>query len=300
MTSSRQIYTGIGLALLTVIIWSGNFVVARSVIRQISPVTLAFFRWATASVIILPFAWQYCRRDWPAIRQSATYLLLTALFGITLFNTFIYAGGHYTTAINLALVGTTASPIIALVLARIFLKEKIGWFKLTGLILCIAGVLFLLSQGSWDRLRHFHFTTGDKWVLLGALCFAIYTVLVRKKPKAISGVSFVCVLFCMGTLLLLPAYLWEAQHAAPVVWDTDLALIILYLGLGASVICYLCWNIAIRHLGAGRTALFGNLIPIFSSAEAALLLGEKFTWLHVVSMVLVFSGILIANIKAGK
>jgi drug/metabolite transporter (DMT)-like permease len=74
-----------------------------------------------------------------------------------------------------------------------------------------------------------------------------------------------------------------------------LLLIILYLGLGASVISFLCWNIAIGKLGAGRTALFGNLIPVFSSAEAAVLLGERFTWIHLLSMLLVFAGILLAN-----
>ena len=74
-----------------------------------------------------------------------------------------------------------------------------------------------------------------------------------------------------------------------------LLLIILYLGLGTSVISYLCWNIAIGKLGAGRTALFGNLIPVFSSMEAALILNEKFTKVHIVSMLLTFSGIIIAN-----
>jgi len=77
--------------------------------------------------------------------------------------------------------------------------------------------------------------------------------------------------------------------------SVQLILIILYLGAGASVICFLFWNIAIGKLGAGRTALFGNLIPVFSSAEAAILLDEEFTWIHVVSMLLVFAGIIMAN-----
>jgi len=71
---------------------------------------------------------------------------------------------------------------------------------------------------------------------------------------------------------------------------------VFYLGVGASVISFFCWNIAISKLGAGRTALFGNLIPVFSSIEAAILLHEAFTKIHVKSMALVFIGILLANL----
>jgi drug/metabolite transporter (DMT)-like permease len=72
---------------------------------------------------------------------------------------------------------------------------------------------------------------------------------------------------------------------------------ILYLGLGASVICFLIWNKAIRNLGAGRTALFGNLIPVFSSIEAVFLLNEKITSIYLISFILVVAGLAIANIK---
>ena len=97
--------------------------------------------------------------------------------------------------------------------------------------------------------------------------------------------------------MLFPFYIWEVNRTVPVIWDTNLLLAILYLGLGASVICFLVWNIAINKLGAGRTALFGNLIPVFSSIEAVLLLHEQFTWVHIVSMIIVFTGILLANLR---
>jgi drug/metabolite transporter (DMT)-like permease len=72
---------------------------------------------------------------------------------------------------------------------------------------------------------------------------------------------------------------------------------ILYLGIGASVICFLIWNKAIVALGSGRTALFGNLIPVFSSIEAVFLLNEKITSIHIISFILVVAGLVIANLK---
>ena len=295
-STSKSIYVGIGLAVLTTFIWSGNFIVARSVIKDIPPISLAFFRWSLATIIIFPFAINKFRKEWTIIRQSWHYLFWVALTGIALFNTFVYVGGHYTSAINLALIGTTSSPIMANILARIFLKEKIGWFKILGIALCVTGVLFLLAKGDFNNLLTFQFSEGDLWVLLGAFCFAVYNVLIRKKPVAISPPSFLLSIFFLGMLMLLPFFIWESVHSSPITWSWNLAGVILYLGLGASVICYLLWNSAIQKLGAGRTALFGNLIPIFSTSEAVLWLHEKFTTNHVISMVIVLTGLLVANL----
>jgi drug/metabolite transporter (DMT)-like permease len=141
-TNKPSILQGIGLAFIAVVIWSGNFIVARSVNKEIPPVALNFFRWLTASIFIAPFAIKQFRLQWKTVQQSWHYLFWIALMGISLFNTFVYVGAHYTSAINLALIGTTSSPIMAILFARIFLKEKVGWLKLSGMLLCISGVLF--------------------------------------------------------------------------------------------------------------------------------------------------------------
>ncbi|OSZ80068.1 hypothetical protein CAP36_02040 [Chitinophagaceae bacterium IBVUCB2] len=295
--AQRNIYIGIGLAVLAAFIWSGNFVVARAVKSDIPPIGLSFYRWLVASIIIFPFAIKKFRKEWRVVKQSWHYLFWASLTGIALFNTFVYIGAHYTSAINLALIGTTSSPIMAIIFARIFLKEKIGFLKLAGLITCIIGVLFLLSKGDFRNLLSLQFGEGDLWVLLAAFCFAVYNTLVKKKPASISPVNFLFVIFSLGALLLLPFFLWETNQYPAVEWNIPLLLSVLYLGLGASVICFLIWNIAISKLGSGRTALFGNLIPVFSSIEAAIILHEEFTWVHITSMIIIFIGIVLANWK---
>lgn len=283
---------------MATIIWSGNFIVARGVIRDIPPIALAFYRWLTASLLMVPIAWTSFRQEWPLASKHWRYFLLTALTGVSLFNTFVYIAGHYSPAINLALIGTTSSPILAIILARLFLKETLTWQRILGLALCVTGILYLLSRGSWENLLALQFGKGDAWILLGALAFSIYTILVRRKPNGISPVNFLFIIFSLGTLLLLPAYLSESRSAAPIQWNGYLFGVILYLGLGASVISFLCWNAAIARLGAARTALFGNLIPVFSTVEALWLLKEKITFMHILSGILVMSGLLIANLPA--
>ncbi|MBC7872501.1 MAG: DMT family transporter [Ferruginibacter sp.] len=294
---AKNIYTGIGLAVLAAFIWSGNFIVAKALHKEIPPIGLNFYRWLIASIIIFPFAFKQFRAEWGIVKRSWHYLFWIALTGIALFNTFVYIGAHYTSAINLALIGTTSSPIMAVIFARVFLKEKIGWMKLAGMVCCIIGVLFLLSKGNFRNLLSLHFSTGDLWMLLAAFCFAVYNTLVKKKPAGISPINFLFVIFSFGTLMLLPFFILEMNHSPAVEWNSPIILSVLYLGLGASVFCFLIWNTAIGILGAGRTALFGNLIPVFSSIEAAIILHEEFTWVHIASMVLVFAGILMANLR---
>ncbi len=296
--TDKQQWVGIGLAVLATLIWSGNFVVARGVIHQIPPISLAFYRWTTGTLIIAPFAWNSFKRELPLLKQHWKYWLLISFFGITLYNTLIYVAGRYLPAVNLALIGTTSSPVMSIILAALILKEAIKPLRIAGLIICIIGILLLLSQGSWARLIHFHFTPGDWWILLAALCFAVYNIMVRKKPQGVSSLSFLFITFLLGTLMLIPAFVVEHASTATVAWSPSLLLTIGYLGLGNSVLSFLFWNASIARLGAGRTALFGNLIPIFSSIEAVLILHEPITVIHLISGLLVIGGLLIANLRS--
>jgi drug/metabolite transporter (DMT)-like permease len=295
--SKKDIYIGISLAVLATIIWSGNFIVARGVSQRIGPVSLAFYRWLTATIIMLPLAWKKYQEEKAIVKINWKYLGWTAFAGITVFNTCVYIAGHYTTAINLALIGTTSSPIFSGIMAVIFLKETMGRLRVAGYVLCIAGILLLISRGSLETLAAFHFSRGDLWVLAGALAFACYSILVRKKPAGISGLNFLFVIFAAGTLMLLPFYIAEYSSSPVVAWDLGLFGIILYLGAGASVISFLCWNMALQRLGATRTVLFGNLIPIFSVWEAVIFLGEEVTTIHLLSGLFVITGLIIANLR---
>lgn len=289
--------TGIALAVLATLIWSGNFVIARGVIKTIPPVTLAFYRWLLATIIILPFAWKYFTNELKIVKQHFFFFVFAAATGISMFNTFVYIAGHYSSAINMAILGTCSSPIMSVILARIFLKEKIPPLRIAGMIVCVSGILLLLSKGSIQNLWSFRFTSGDWWILAAALTFAIYNTTVRKKPDGMHPVNFLFVIFFLGTLMLLPFYINELSNKGGIDVNIKNLSAIIYLGLGASVICFMIWNKAIRALGSGRTALFGNLIPIFSTIEAVLFLDEKITFIHIISFILVVAGLIIANLK---
>ena len=293
----RQIFIGISLAVLATFIWSGNFIIARGVIKDIPPIALSFYRWLTATIIILPFSWKYFVAERRIIKQRFLFFLLAAATGVSMFNTFVYIAGHYSSAINMAILGTCSSPIISVILARIFLKERIPAVRIVGMLVCICGILILLSKGNLQNLVSFKFTKGDWWIMAAAFTFAIYNTSVRKKPASMHPVNFLFVIFLLGTIILLPFYFFELRNEGGFAINAFNISAILYLGIGASVICFLIWNKAIVALGSGRTALFGNLIPVFSSIEAVFLLNEKITPIHIISFILVVTGLVIANLK---
>jgi drug/metabolite transporter (DMT)-like permease len=296
--SQNKVLKGVLVAIIATIIWSGNFIIARGVIKDIPPVTLAFYRWLTATVILFPFVWRTFFKELYVIKKHFLYFLLAAVTGVSMFNTFVYIAGHYSEAINMALIGTTSSPIMSVILARIFLKERVSPARVTGMIICIAGILLLLSKGKIEIVLSLSFSRGDWWMLAAAFTFAVYNVMAKKKPASLSSKNFLFIVFLIGTVILLPFYIaeWKIKGGfAPSLLNFSA---ILYLGLGASVICFLLWNISIATLGAGRASLFGNLIPVFSSIEAVILLHEKITTVHVISFILVVAGLLLANLQS--
>lgn len=297
--TQKNFYTGVTLAVITTIIWSGNYVIAKGISTEVPPVSLAFYRWGLASVCIAPLAFKKFNQEKQIIFQNKQYFFWTALTGVTIFNTFIYLAGHYTSAINLALIGTTSAPVFITVLAAFFLKEQVSKLRVIGMIICVIGILFLLSHGNLQTLTQFKFGKGDVFILISAFIFAIYNILVRKKPAGISPMVFLFTVFTLGTLCLFPFYLFEVLHTPVVIWNTHIIVIILYLGICNSIIAFFCWNASIQKLGASGTGLFGNLIPVFSTIEAVLFLREQFTTTHLVSGLLVIGGLLIANITSG-
>jgi drug/metabolite transporter (DMT)-like permease len=291
---------GFALAFLAVILWSGNFVAARALHGQIPPVSLSFFRWLLATAVLFPVALHNVKREWRRLLPHARYLSFTALAGVTIFNTFIYIAGRYTSATNMALIGTTAAPVFVFLISALFLRQKLSVYQYVGISLCIAGILVLLSKGDMAQLQHFRFTTGDLWILAAALSFAIYTILVRRKPQELSSTTFLFAIFGLGTSFLFPVFLVDSIVSPAIRWSSTLVGALLYLGICASVIAFLSWNLSIRQIGAPRTALFGNLIPVFSSVEAAWLLGETISPVTVFSFLVIMAGIVVANFSMLK
>lgn len=291
MRRTNQI--GALLAISSTIIWSGNFIVSRYAIHLAGPMSIALFRWTIATLSMFPFAYKKLKQEWPLFKENKLYFFLMGLVGFSIYNTLIYTAGHYATAINMSLFGSTVNPIVAALLGAWLVNEKLHWKNISGIFLCIIGTLYLLTKGDINNIFSFQFGKGDLWMIGAGICFGSYNVFVKKKPIGISNNSFLLCLFIIGATLLLPGALYEMKYVQPVVYNTHLLWVVLYIGIGNSTISYLIWNNAIQRIGAGKASLFLTLGPILSSVEAVLFLNERFNKAQIISGVIIISGIII-------
>ncbi|QZK91060.1 DMT family transporter [Flavobacterium sp. CHNK8] len=287
---------GVLFALLATLLWSGNMVIASGIKGHIPPVGLAFWRWAVACIVLAPFALKTTIDTISTVKKHIKYLSITALLGITIFNTLIYFAGKTTSAVNLSLIAISI-PLFIVLLSRIVFKEKVSTKQNIGIAIIITGVLVLISKGSFQALLHIQFAIGDVLMLFACFFFACYTILVRQKPDELTPKVFLFSLFVIGTIFLLPIYVVEHIYFKKVTLDSKTIFITGYVGVCASLISFYVWNEAIRLIGTSKTALIYYLIPVFSGLLAYLFLNQEISLLQMISMGIIISGLLITNKK---
>lgn len=281
------------LLLIPPLLWAGNVVLARGVNQLIPPVAMSFLRWATAFALVAPLTWRHVRRDWRTALASWKILVVISLLGISSFNTMLYTAVQTTTALNCALM-QTAMPAVIILLCFVMFRERITPLQGAGVVFCTTGSALLVTRGEFATLRHFDFVAGDLWMLLAVVCYALYSILLRYRPK-IHPLSFLTFTFGLGTLFLVPLYVWEHGRTGPLALTLPVVGSILYVAVGPSVIAYLCWNRGIELIGASRAGLYINLIPLFASLMAVFWLGEQFRAYHSWGLLLLCGGLLIFN-----
>lgn len=294
---NHRILSGYLFAMGATAIWSGNFIIARGLTDAIPPVSLAFWRWFVAVIVFLPFAIKPVIAERRILKRHLPYLCLTSVLGITLFNTLIYIAGHTTTAINLSLISITF-PIFIVLLSRIFFQEAITFHKKIGILLVAVGIVLLITKGVPSRLLAISFAIGDVWMLLAAILFAVYSLLLKRKPASLSIWAFQFSTFLLGLLFLSPFFLWEYLTVPHGPVEARTVGAILYVGIFASLTAFLLWNKAVAAIGPSRAGMIYYTLPIFSGISASLFLKEAIGIVHGYSMLLIVSGILTANYES--
>lgn len=297
--TSKPIFVGFACAIAATVLWSGNFIVARGLSEAIAPLSLAFWRWVVAILVLFPFAIQplIAQKFW--LKENFGYLSIVSLLGVTLFNSLIYYAGQTSSAINLSLIAITF-PIFVLILSRIFLSELIGWNKLMGIAFVASGILLLISKGDLSVLGELSFSLGDIWMLMASLIFAIYSMLLKRKPAGISVPAFQLASFILGLVFLVPFYLLECSLIPAKNIESSTLMSILYIGIFASLLAFILWNKAIAIIGAVNSGMVYYSLPIFSGILAIFILDEAVTSLHLYSTLLVLAGILLAVVYKPK
>lgn len=244
--------------------------------------------------MLLPFGLRPLCQDFKVIRANLGYLCVTAFLLVTVFNTLIYIAAHTSKAVTLSLIAAS-SPVFIVVFAHIFLKTPLSLSKIIGLVAATFGVACLVTEGDLYQLVNLGVSEGDIWMILAAAIFGIYSILVRFKPSDLGSVAFLSSTLLLGLGFLVPWLLWELHGVESVRLSSNVIAAILYLGVGPSLIAFLCWNRAIMLIGPVHSAFVYYSLPVFSAIEGVILLGEPVHAVDLISGALIIIGVIIAT-----
>lgn len=281
---------------ITALCWAGNFIVGRGIYEEVPPVALATIRWSGAFLIALPFTWKHLKKDWPTLKKHWLIMVTLGAIGIGSFNTLVYTGVNYTTAIN-GVIMNSVSPVFIAVMAFFLFKERLSPVQTFGILLSIIGVLIVISRGNINFLGNLTFNIGDLYVLAAFIVWAIYTVMLRLRP-AIHNLSFLAATFLLAAVANIPFLFLEMMWSGRYVHLSPQSTAgLLYVMVFPSIIAYLFYNRGVELIGANRGGAFLHLVPLFGAVLAVTFLGEELQTFHIAGFLTILCGVAMTTKK---
>lgn len=279
---------------LTSLAFSGSFIAAKYTTADLSPLVTTLLRYIIA---VLFFAVLIAVKRVPVFvvtRSHLLRLLIAGLLGILGYHYFFFASLHYTSVANTAIINGL-SPTITGILAAAFIAERLSRLNWLGIAIAFGGVLLLICQGDLSIIAQFEFNRGDLLMLVAVVCWAAYALIVKSMLQRYSplAVTFLSSLVAVAAMLLLVVFVDLPGQLRTVSPASVLAL--LYMGLVASGIGYLLYNMSIGQIGPTRTSgVVYSTVPVLTATLALFFFAEPFTVPMLVSIVLVAGGLYLA------
>jgi len=280
-------------AMLTIVIWGTTFISTKILLVDFKPVEILFLRFVMGFLALLA---AYPRRLKTAgIKQELTFAA-AGLCGICLYYLLENIALTFTMASNVGVIISVA-PFFTAILAHFFMKseEKLRVQFFVGFIAAIIGIILISLNGSKLKLN----PIGDLLALLAAVVWACYSILSKK----ISSFGYHVILstrrtFLYGIIFMIPTlFFFDFHMDLSRFANITYLLNILYLGLGASALCFVTWNFAVKQLGAVKTSVYIYMVPVITVITSVLILHEKLTLFAVLGMVLILAGLFLSENK---
>lgn len=273
------------LLLCTSFLWGGNFVVGKFLVGHASSLTLTNLRWLIAIACLLPVVWTREKRILPT-KQAVLPLIVMGVTGVALFNLFMFWALERTDATNVGLL-STLNPVSIAIFSFLLIGEKIRPLQILAMLISFGGVLVVLSKGDFGHLAQLHFNTGDLWMLAAVSMWGIYSVCGRWAMKTVSPLMSTLYSGIFGVALMLPFNVGTFT-ITNTNWSFWLSLI--YVGVLATVVSMVLWNICVQKVGATSAGMFLNFNPVFTAILAFLLLGERMSLIQLLGSAIVIVG----------
>ena len=280
-------------AAFTILVWGTTFISTKVLLENFMPVEILFFRFIMgflALLLVCPHRLKTKER-----RQEVTFVL-AGLCGVCLYYLLENIALTYTMASNVGVIISVA-PFFTAILSWLFMKSeakpRLGFF--IGFVVAMTGVFLISFNGQELKLN----PMGDILAVLAAFVWACYSILTKK----IAGFGYPVILttrrtFFYGILFMVPTlFLSDFRMELERFADMMVLLNFLYLGLGASALCFVTWNVAVKVLGAVGTSVYIYIVPVITVVTSVLVLKEPVTWVSVLGTVLAVAGLFLSEYR---
>ena len=280
-------------ALITIVIWGTTFISTKILLTDFTPIEILFFRFLLGLLVLMAV---YPKRLGIKDKKQELTFAGAGLCGICLYYLLENIALTYTMASNVGVIISVA-PFFTAVLSHVFLKAeeklKAGFF--VGFIVSMTGICFISFSGGALHLN----PIGDILAIIAAFLWAVYSLLTRK----ISGYGYNTIgatrrIFTYGVFFMLPfLFVFNFSLDVQKVIKPEYALNLIYLGLGASALCFVTWNYAVKVLGVVKTSVYIYMVPVITVATSVIVLKEEITWMAAIGIGLTLIGLFLSESK---
>lgn len=274
-------------AFLIVVVWGCTFVQTKVLINAgLRPDEIFTLRFVIAYLLILPFSW---RRLFLANVKDELIALLLGLTGGSLYfivENYALAYGYCS---NVSLIVCLTPLVTALIVGWRYPAERLGKAGMVGSVVALGGMALVVFNGNFVLKLS---PLGDVLALGACICWALYSLLIKHLGARYDNMLITRKVFGYGLLTIIPLLLWRGInydivfYGSAAVWGN-----ILFLGIVASMLCFLGWNWCLARLGTVRATNFLYLNPVIAIVSSALVLGERVTWIAVLGAVCILAGL---------
>ena len=271
-----------------------NIIVARGGVEYVPPISLAFWRWLTVFLILFPFFYNEILKNKKYINKEFWKLFFLGSMGCGICGAFPFIAGMSTTMANMGII-YTSSPIFIIILSAMFFNDKINFSRVIGLVLCLIGVLAIISKGNLDLLINFKFTSGDLWMIGAAMGWAVYSIYLLNWKSKFSLMARFTLIAMFGTISLFPFYILEEIFYFNTAFNSNFLFWVLFAAVSPGIIAFTLYTRVQKYLGASLTGFTLYIFSIYSAIYGIILFDEALLNFHYFGAAFVFAGVYLAR-----
>ena len=277
--------------------WAGNFIVGKTAsINEIPPISLNFYRWLVAWLILLPFTFRELIKKKNYILNNIGLFIVLGITAVTIFNSALFYSLKFTQVISGVLMISTV-PVMIIFISSLLKIEKTNFFQIIGVGLSLTGVLFIITKADLGLLKNLDFNRGDLIMIIAMLSWATYSALLKKKKYELSQISLLQVVISFGVIFLIPLYFIDMNMGNSIKLEKPFFLTLTYVVLFPGLASFFFWIKGVALIGANRSGIFLHLMPIFGAVMAMIIFDEKFMFYHLLGAAFILMGIILSNRK---